>query len=64
MDIFSYPVGFKFNNNDSHRTIFGTFLSLLYASTFCMIVVFFGKDIYERKKPEVVSTTYYDIRPP
>lgn len=64
LDYFSTPVNMKINSSDSHPTMFGSGLTLLYGISFCLITFFFGKDIYQRKRPELMATQFFDTTPP
>lgn len=56
VDMFGKPFIFEEKDNQKFTTLVGTILTFFIIITCCVIGFLFGKEIYERKSPSVLSS--------
>jgi hypothetical protein len=52
-DMFNQRVNFRILNQDYHRTTLGVFCTIVNVALFIFCLVFFGKEVIEKKSPDM-----------
>lgn len=63
-DIFGKTQNFTIAKKKSYRTYFGSFISLGIIGILTYLIFYFGLEIFFRRKPNIIITTYNDENPP
>lgn len=62
LDLYSYNLKIKIEGNDNYRTVLGGIISILLFVSYLTGMIYFGKELWEKKHPVVIiSANDYPI---
>ena len=54
LDIFGLKIQLNYKRNETHKTVFGGFLTIILYCLFGIAIYYFGKELYEKKEPTTI----------
>ncbi len=63
VDLFFFRISLRFDGKNAHRTSLGVLCSISVMAIFLFSVYFFGRDMIEKKQPEINTIQKFDPNP-